>query len=123
LGERSGACLQIYDGRLLGDQKEAELPRIYDLLGRDLSADEIDEVTATARRIAAIVLLEPALDANYQTVKTTTYEWSFTGKRRRITSRCISEAEQNLKSRAESVAQRVIYRRALNPDPHLRSSP
>ena len=28
-----------------------------------------------ARRIAAIVLLEPALDANYQTIKNATYPW------------------------------------------------
>jgi hypothetical protein len=28
-----------------------------------------------ARRIAAIVLLEPALDANYQAVKNATYLW------------------------------------------------
>jgi len=28
-----------------------------------------------ARRIAAILLLEPALDANYETVKQSTYTW------------------------------------------------
>ena len=28
-----------------------------------------------ARRTAAIVLLEPALDANYQAVKDATYSW------------------------------------------------
>jgi len=28
-----------------------------------------------ARRIAAIVLLEPALDVNYQTIKDATYPW------------------------------------------------
>jgi hypothetical protein len=32
-------------------------------------------------------------------------------------------AQQSLKSRAELVAQHIIYRRARNPDPHLRSSP
>ena len=35
------------------------------LLGRPLSLDEIKEFTATARRIAALVLLRGALDANY----------------------------------------------------------
>jgi len=49
--------------------------RERELLGRDLSTDEIDEVTAMARRIAAIILMEPALDANYKTVKAATYNW------------------------------------------------
>ncbi len=49
--------------------------RERELLGRDLSTDEVDEVTSMARRIAAIILLEPALDANYQAVKKSTYEW------------------------------------------------
>ena len=35
------------------------------LLGRDLTPDEARYVTEMARRIAAILLLEPALDANY----------------------------------------------------------
>lgn len=50
--------------------------RERDLLDRDLNSDEVDEVTAMARRIAAIILLEPALDANYQVVKASTYAWS-----------------------------------------------
>ncbi len=29
-----------------------------------------------ARRIAAILLLEPALDANYRAVKQATYDWA-----------------------------------------------
>ena len=49
--------------------------REHDLLGRDLSTDEVEEVTAMARRIAAIILLEPAVDANYQAVKASTYAW------------------------------------------------
>ena len=44
-------------------------------LGRSLTPDEAREVTAMARRIAAIVLLEPALDANYTMVKESTYAW------------------------------------------------
>jgi hypothetical protein len=45
------------------------------LLGRDLKADEARYVTEMARRIAAILLLEPALDANYERVKADTYPW------------------------------------------------
>jgi hypothetical protein len=46
------------------------------LLGRDLTADEARYVTEIARRIAALLLLEPALDENYARVKAKTYEWS-----------------------------------------------
>ena len=49
--------------------------RERELLGRDLTPDDVAEVTAMARRIAAIVLMSPALDANYQTVKANTYAW------------------------------------------------
>lgn len=45
------------------------------LLGRSLSIDEAREVTNIARRIAAIVLIEPELDANYQAVKQPLYAW------------------------------------------------
>jgi hypothetical protein len=46
------------------------------LLGRDLKVEEVREVTRMARRIAAIVLLQPELDANYLAVKGKTYEWA-----------------------------------------------
>ena len=45
------------------------------LLGRSLSMDEAREVRDMARRIAAILLLEPALDENYGSVKAATYPW------------------------------------------------
>jgi hypothetical protein len=45
------------------------------LLGRDLAPDEARYITEMARRIAAILLLEPALDANYERVKAETYAW------------------------------------------------
>ncbi|MBD2385142.1 type ISP restriction/modification enzyme [Cylindrospermum sp. FACHB-282] len=45
------------------------------LLGRSLTREEIREVTNMARRIAAIVLLETALDANYQTIKKSCFDW------------------------------------------------
>ena len=45
------------------------------LLGRSLTPDEVEEVTRMARRLAAIVLLEPALNVNYQAVKASPYVW------------------------------------------------
>jgi hypothetical protein len=48
------------------------------LLGRDLTPDEARYVTEMTRRIAAILLLEPALDANYEQVKADTYDWPHT---------------------------------------------
>jgi len=50
------------------------------LLGRPLRADEAQYVGAVARRIAAILLLEPALDANYQSVKENIFTWSAAGE-------------------------------------------
>ncbi|MFZ0246775.1 hypothetical protein [Candidatus Binatus sp.] len=49
--------------------------RERDLLKRDMNPEEVEEVSAMARRIAAIILLGPALDANYQAVKKSTYKW------------------------------------------------
>ena len=49
--------------------------REHDLLGRALTPDEAREVTHTARRIAALILLQPELDKNYQAVKAATYDW------------------------------------------------
>jgi hypothetical protein len=49
--------------------------RERDLLGRDLTSAEVREVRDIARRIAALVLLETQLDANYKAVSADTYEW------------------------------------------------
>ena len=49
--------------------------RERDLLGRALSPDEAREVTAIARRIAALLLLAPQLDANYRAVAAATFAW------------------------------------------------
>jgi hypothetical protein len=49
--------------------------RERDLLGRPLKSDEARYVTEMTRRIAAILLLGPDLDANYQDVKEHTYPW------------------------------------------------
>jgi hypothetical protein len=49
--------------------------REEELLGRALRAEEAREVTHMARRLAAIVLLQPALDENYRRVKASAYPW------------------------------------------------
>jgi hypothetical protein len=45
------------------------------LLGRSLTKDEVRYVQEMARRIAAILLLQPALDANYEAIKQHTFYW------------------------------------------------
>jgi hypothetical protein len=45
------------------------------VLGRSLTSEEARYVTEMARRIAAILLMEPELDANYELVKANTYPW------------------------------------------------
>ncbi len=45
------------------------------LLGRALTLAELTEVMHMTRRIAALLLLQPELDANYQAVKATAYVW------------------------------------------------
>lgn len=45
------------------------------LLNRALTTEEAREVMQMARRIAAILLLEPRLDANYAAVKAAAYGW------------------------------------------------
>jgi hypothetical protein len=49
--------------------------REKNLLGRGLTLEEVKEVREMARRIAALLLLQPALDANYRAVKAATYPW------------------------------------------------
>ncbi len=49
--------------------------REHGVLGRALRAEEAREVTNNARRVAGIVLLQPALDENYEKVKGATYAW------------------------------------------------
>ena len=49
--------------------------RESELLGRALTPDETREVTHMARRIAALILLQPELDANYLCVKAGTFDW------------------------------------------------
>jgi hypothetical protein len=53
--------------------------REQELLGRALSADEAREVMNMARRLAAIVLMQPALDDNYRAVAKSVYVWPAAG--------------------------------------------
>ncbi len=46
------------------------------LLGRSLTMEEAREVTNMARRIAAILILEPALDENYRSIKSHAFLWA-----------------------------------------------
>jgi hypothetical protein len=46
------------------------------ILGRALKPEEVREVMNMARRIAAIILLQPKLDENYRNVAQATYDWS-----------------------------------------------
>jgi len=50
--------------------------REFALLGRALTPDEAREVTHMARRIAALILLQPELDKNYAAVKAASADWS-----------------------------------------------
>lgn len=45
------------------------------ILGRGLNIEEVHEVMNMARRIAAMILLQPALDKNYKDVKKSTFNW------------------------------------------------
>jgi hypothetical protein len=45
------------------------------LLGRDLKPEEARYVTEMVRRIAALVLMQPELDANYERVKADAFDW------------------------------------------------
>jgi hypothetical protein len=49
--------------------------RDHSLLGRALTTEEVREVTHIARRLAALILLQPELDANYQNVKAASHDW------------------------------------------------
>jgi len=65
--------------RLSGHQKWLSY-REDAILGRTLKPDEAREVMNTARRIAAIILLQPKLDENYRKVKAAAFDWTKTGR-------------------------------------------
>ena len=54
--------------------------REKELLDRSLSVEEARYITEMARRIAAILLLSPVLDANYSAAKQATYDLSKAAK-------------------------------------------
>jgi hypothetical protein len=72
-----GVPLKVWEYTIGGYQvmKKWLSYRERELLGRALTLDEVREVTNMARRIAAILLLEPALDENYRAVKANCYDW------------------------------------------------
>jgi len=49
--------------------------REQSILGRAIKAEEAREVMNMARRIAALILMQPELDANYEAVKADTWSW------------------------------------------------
>jgi len=49
--------------------------REEELLGRPLTSDEAREAMGIARRLTALVLMQPALDENYRSVKAKVYAW------------------------------------------------
>jgi hypothetical protein len=49
------------------------------LLGRSLSTDEVRYFTEVARRLAAIVAMQPALDTNYAIAKENPFAWQSSG--------------------------------------------
>ena len=50
------------------------------LLGRDLKPEEARYVTEMVRRITALVLMQPELDANYERVKADVWDWAEASK-------------------------------------------
>jgi len=56
--------------------------REQDILGRPLTREEAREVMNIARRIAALLVLAPTLDASYEAVKQSAYEWPIQTRKR-----------------------------------------
>jgi Type ISP C-terminal specificity domain/N-6 DNA Methylase len=69
--------LNVWEYRIGGYQviKKWLSYREYEILGRSLKPEEAREVTNIARRIAAIILLQPKLDENYRKVKEAAFDW------------------------------------------------
>lgn len=49
--------------------------RHFSFIGRPLTSEEAGEVTAMARRLTALCLMQPKLDANYFCIKSAAYSW------------------------------------------------
>jgi hypothetical protein len=69
--------IRVWEYRIGGYQviKKWLSYREFKILGRGLTPDEVNYVTAIARRIAAILLLGPQLDSNYHSITQSTYLW------------------------------------------------
>ena len=69
--------LEVWEYRIGGYQvlKKWLSYRDQKLLGRALTLEEAEHVTQVARRIAAILLVGPALDANYAAAKANAFSW------------------------------------------------
>ena len=57
------------------------------LLGRPLMIEEVDYFSQVVRRIAALLLLGPDLDANYAATKSDTYAWPTTTRHLQLLER------------------------------------
>jgi hypothetical protein len=68
----------VWDNTIGGYQviKERMSYREHELLGRALAPDEAREITHMARCIAALIQLQPSLDANYAGVKGAAFDWT-----------------------------------------------
>ena len=60
---------------LLGLLREQEGVAAQVLMNLGLKLEEVREATNIARRIAAIILLQPLLDENYRSVKAAPFDW------------------------------------------------
>lgn len=78
----SGIPTRVWEYTLGGYQvlKKWLSYRTEAVLGRSLRADEVEAFTAMARRIAALLLLEDALDANYAAVQGEAYDEALLSK-------------------------------------------
>ncbi len=66
--------MALHDWRAPGRQEWLSY-RERALLGRDLKSEEARYVTEMLGRIAALVLMGPELDADYERVKADVWEW------------------------------------------------
>ncbi len=74
----AGIPENIWDYRIGGYQviKKWLSYRDRNITDRDLTVEEVEYVRDMARRLTALVLLQPELDANYQNIKESTYDWN-----------------------------------------------
>jgi len=79
----AGVPKSVWEYRIGGYQviKKWLSYREHAVLGRYLTTEEASYVQEMARRLTAIVLLQPQLDANYEQVKANTYDWPATAKK------------------------------------------